>query len=649
MRRLLLLLCLLPLVGAAQSEYTWDDFVQMVAEDDGETDDGAATAWAEQMEELKGIAESPIDWATATRHDLERLPFLTPEQVEALVAYAYLHRPVRSLAELRLIPEIDYDVRQALTLFLRTDSTQAPPDRRLKIGRLKHQIDTRLDIPLYYRKAYSVKNGYAGDPLYHRIRYTLTDKRHLQAGARIEKDPGERFYDSWGAYAMLRDVGAVDRLVVGDYRVGFGEGLVMGGSSWMSKSVLRMRPATGIRPMTGMDEGNFLRGAAATLRLSPTLSLTAFASFRKLDATLADSAHAQTIVTSGLHRTKAERDKRRDLKSYAAGGDLSWTHRRTVLGLSGVFQGYDLPFAVSDKPYRRYYPVGNRFGAMGLHYATAAYRWFFQGEAALSTGRKGFATTHRITWLASDRWRLSASGRYYTHGYFSPYARATSESGGVRNELGGTLRCEAQSLWGFNLTAYLDLFYNQWPRYQMTESSAGQDLMVQLTRPLGRRHTLLLRYQLKRKAASDVMLTHHRAKLQWTYTPSKVLRSQTTLVTHSVSGRTGLALGESLKGAWRSDRWRATLTAAYFYTPDYATRVYIYQPSLLSTVATGQLYGHGLSLSATARWTAPSRRFLLEALVRTLRYFDRSTQGTGLQTIYSAWKSDISVQAVVKI
>lgn len=640
---LLLIIYILPLAAVAQATYTWDDFEQMMT--DEESDDAA---WAEQMEELKAIAEQRINWATATKHDLERLPFLAPEQIEALLEYAYMHRTVRTLSELALIPEIDYDTRQALTLFLTIAPTRPVTDR-LALDTLIHQFDTRLDIPLYYREGYSKENGYRGDALYHRVRYTLTDKRHLQAGAHVEKDAGERFYDSWGAYAMLKDWHRVERLMVGDYRVATGEGLVMGGSGWMSKSLLRLRSATGIRPMTGMDESNFMRGAAISVRLFRRLSLTAFASYRKLDATLKDSTQAQTIVTSGLHRTDAERDKRRNLKSYAAGGDLTWTYRRTALGLTALFLAYDLPLAASTQTYRRYYPVGRRFGAMSLHYATGTYRLHFAGEAAMSTGRTGFATLHRLTYLASDRWRFSASGRYYSAGYYSPYARATSESGGVRNEFGGTLRAEGQGLWGCTLSAYLDLFYNHWPRYQMTQSSAGQDLMAQITRPLSRRHTLLLRYQMKRKAASDVMQTHHKLKAQWTWTPNKAYRSQLTATSHTVAGSTGVALGESVKGAWRKDMWRASLTASYFYTPSYLTRVYIYQPALASSVVSSMLYGHGLRLHATARWTARGGHFRLEALISLLRYFDREEQASGLQTIHSPWKADISVQGVIKI
>ena len=84
----------------------------------------------------------------------------------------------------------------------------------------------------------------------------------------MEKDAGERFYDSYGAYAMLHDVGILDKAIVGDFRIGFGEGLVLGGSIWNSKSTPPLKTQGGIRPMTGMDETNFLRGAAATLSLS---------------------------------------------------------------------------------------------------------------------------------------------------------------------------------------------------------------------------------------------------------------------------------------------------------------------------------------------------------------------------------------------
>lgn len=658
---LAVLFTFMPLQVVAQAPFTWDDFVEAMYEEsgeDGSDDETNRNGWAEHMEELKMMAEHPLDLLTACKDDLERLPFLNDGQVEAILAYVYMHPP-KSLSELSLIRELDYTTIESLKLFVTIGEWKHEPEKpsvRKIVAALRSQLDSRVDIPLYYRKGYSVAGGYVGDPLYHRIRYTLGDGRHVSVGAHVEKDAGERYYDAWGAYAMLRGIGRLEKVVAGDYRIGWGEGLVMGGGAWTSKSVMYSRPQQGIRPMTGMDEMGFLRGMAATIRLGRSVHMTAFASHRQLDATLTADGEAQTIVPTGLHRTAIERGKKHNLGSTAMGGDVTWQHGRTQIGAAGFFQSYSralCPVSTASPSfptsYRRYYPRGKRFGSMGIHYAHGIYRWYFAGETAYSLGRKGLATTNRVEWLTNERWRITLTQRYYGKGYYSPYAQAVSESGGVRDETGVTLRVQAQGIVGWNMNAYIDLFHNSWPLYRMTHSSTGEEFCMQLSRNINRRNTVIVRYQLKRKETSDVMKNHNRLKLQWTYAPAPAYRQQTILMIHNVAGATGLGVSESVRGRWLHDRLDASMTINYFHTPDYATHIYINEPSLHSTMTSGMLYGHGLRAAVTMRWTTADKRLTLEAKMGSMRYFDRHEQGSNLQTIYSAWRNDISVQAILKV
>ena len=189
---------------------------------------------------------------------------------------------MQTLSELRLVPLINEATRRRLALFVYAEPEKNETEEKRLFAHLRNDFSTRLDIPLYYRLGQQQRaGGYRGDPLYHRIRYTLGNSRHFQAGIRLEKDAGERFYDSYGAFAMLQDVGILQRAVVGDYRIGFGEGLVVGGSIWNSKTTPPLKTQGGIRPMKSNDEVNFLRGAAVTLSLGKHVRLSTFASYRK--------------------------------------------------------------------------------------------------------------------------------------------------------------------------------------------------------------------------------------------------------------------------------------------------------------------------------------------------------------------------------
>ena len=543
MRLLLFLFFMLLASSLAAQKYDWDDFVEEYTSD---VERAEEEDLQQHLQELKELSEHPININTATVEDLLQLPFLSEAQIEQIHAYIYLHGQMQTLAELRLVPLIDDATRRWIPLFLYAEPEQQETDKRL-FSRLRHDFSTRLDIPLYYRVGQQQENGYRGDPLYHRIRYTLGNSRHFQAGLRVEKDAGERFYDSYGAYAMLHDVGILDKAVVGDYRIGFGEGLVIGGSTWNSKSTPPLKTQGGIRPMTGMDEVNFLRGAAVTLSLGNHIKLSAFGSYRKRDATLTSKDEVQTLRTDGYHRSASEWEKKRNVGSTVLGGNIAWYNKGFHLGATGYWQKFSRTLNPGSQQYRAIYPKGNAFGAVGMNYGYTRYRLSFAGEAAYSTAAGGWATINRASWSIGRSYVLSAVQRFYAYQYFSFYASALAENSNAQNESGVLVHLQAEPLAGLQLTAYADFFHHPWPRYRMTHSSTGQEFMLQGSYAISRKHTLLARYQLKRKENGDSMEPHHRIKLGWTCEPSGQWRLQTTGSFHGVLGSKGFMMVQNVR------------------------------------------------------------------------------------------------------
>lgn len=633
------------------SDTDWDTFLSEYTADEERPDEDNDT-WLLQLEELKLLHEQPLNINTATVEEFRQIPFLTDEQIEQIHAYIYLHGQMQTLGELRLVPLMDDRTMQWLHLFAYAQEAKADKEAR-PFAHLRQELSSRLDIPLYYRKGYMTSNGYAGDPLYQRIRYEIGNKRHFRAGVRVEKDAGERFYDSYGAFAQLRNIGILHNAVIGDYRIGFGEGLVVGGSSWYSKSTPTRNRQQGARPMTGMDETNFLRGAAATLSLLPnsssSLSLTVFASHRQQDATLNKDGSVKTIVAGGYHRTQTEREKKNNLASTVAGANMSWEHHGLHLGATGYWQHFSLPLCPGTEAYRTYYPSGTDMGALGLNYGYSRYRFTFAGETAYSTSHSGLGTLHRVTWIASKRYTLSAIQRYYAKNYRSLLSGAFAEGSNAQNENGVMLHLSAQPVDGWQFVTYVDFFYHPFPRYHINHSSQGQEAMLQVTHPIGSYHSLMARYQFKRKETASAMEPHHRLKAQWIYTPSKAFKLQTTAQLHSVLGSKGWSVQTQAASPLFGERLGTKLSIAYFHTPDYLSRIYLYEPSLFGSISSAQYYGRGVHAVATCRWTSRSGRWMLEGKYSMLRYMDRSEQGSAMQTIFSPWKNDISVQLRIRI
>ena len=183
----------------------------------------------------------------------------------------------------------------------------------------------------------------------------------------------------------------------------------------------------------------------------------------------------------------------------------------------------------------------------------------------------------------------------------------------------------------------------------MTHGSTGQEFFLQGSYAVSRRHTILARYQLKRKENADVMEPHHRVKLGWTGELTSRWRLQTTGFFHNVLGRNGFLFSQSARYLLPKPNLTLNAQLGYFNTDDYLSRIYLNSPALYSTFSSSSYFGHGVMGVLTCRWKSKNEKLWLEGRYSLLRYFDRDEQGTALQQILSPWKNDLSFQLRVKI
>ncbi len=716
---------LMTLACFSQRPMSWDEFVDYLYDHGGlpygdgmEGDAGGEGAgWEDCLEELHRLHEHPLNINTATRRDLQELPFLSGQQILHLIQYVDRHHGMHSLSELVLIPSITYYERRYLPLFLYAgeegipwwrasvdsmklaiDSLSLSAQGKRSLGNLvrkvagkpRHELASRMDIPLYHRRGYLVQDGYRGSRIYNKVYYRLESSGHLSASLRMERDAGERGIDSYGGHVLLNDMVlageghghgvSLKSFLLGDYKVSFGQGLVLNQGFGMGKLSFNFRKSGGFRPHRSTEEMNFMRGAGLTLSIS-NLDISLFYSHRHWDATPDKSSGqgpltVKTIVRDGYHRTDTERGKKGLLAADVMGGNLTWRKAGFHLGGTGYWMKTDKELVPGTAFYRQIYPQGNHFGAMGLDYGYEAYRWRFFGEAAyggtllrlsadaeLQTGqedlRNGCALLNGVSWRVSQRYSLTAVQRYYNHHYYSFFSSVMSELGRVQNETGGMVRLDAQPWDGVGIVAYVDMFHNPWPRYGLTRSSHGWEALAEGTCTVTRSHTLKVRYQAIRKDYEKETGLRHRLRFQWlAYTPSERWRFTTTAMIHALPGSHGEAIGTYARYTGNPDYQdrtarKGTLSASvggiYFHTTDFDSRIYQYEPTVTEMMYVPSYSGHGIRGTGVVRWCLYGDLLQFELKYGVTRYFDREVQGSGLQTIYSPVKNDVTMQARIRL
>ena len=298
----------------------------------------------EEMEELKRNNSQLIPINTATRQELEDLSFLSDKQIETILAYVYQH-PLQSEYELQLIDNLDYYTIHKLTQFIivnKVDHIEHKESIRSLFKQTRQEIASRLDYPLYTREGY--KNKFLGLPWYSNIRYSLQAGHKMEWGFTLEKEEGEPFfalknrkgYDYISFYLMFHNWKWIKNMVVGNYKLNWGEGLIIGSNGFLHHylpAFIYPTLSCKMRKHQSNDEFHYLSGFAATFQWKKNIEFSPFYSLRKLDAKIVNN-QIKTIYKNGKHRTYTDFINRNKARQQLVGVNLDFLFSHLKFGLT---------------------------------------------------------------------------------------------------------------------------------------------------------------------------------------------------------------------------------------------------------------------------------------------------------------------------
>ena len=615
----------------------------------GETEDFESTSWEEYEEVLAEYAEHPMNLNVATREDLQRLPFLTAQQIEDILAYMYRYGAMKSLGELAMIPSIGWQQRQLLRYFVEAGAVKLRsfPALRSIVKYGKHELVNMVKIPFYDRKG--DVEGYLGSKYKHWLRYQFRYGDYVKMGFLGSQDAGEPFfshankmgYDFYSFYLQVRKWGRLKNLTLGRYRLHEGMGLILNNDFGFGKlSVLSSlgRNSNTIRVHSSRTSANYLQGAAATVQVVPRLDLTGFVSYRTIDATLKEGG-IKTIVTSGLHRTEKEVEKKDVASAFLIGGNLNYKYQGFHIGTTAFYSSYSKPLIPDKKQvYKQFAPTGNRFWNAGVDYGYISHRWLLQGETA--TGDCGVvATVNTVSYLFSEKFSLVALYRFYPYRYYSLYANSFSEGSDVQDENGAYLGGNWSPTAQWNVTGYVDFAYFAWPKYGTDGSTQSLDGLLNITFRPSEHLILGGRYRCKDK--QDVLT--QRARLYVAF--SNQVWNMRTQCDASFSRKQTMSRGWMVSQmlGFRRDKLKLNAHIGYFHTDDYDSRVYGNEAGMLYAMSFGCYFGQGIRYALVARVDASSQLIVIGKLGIT-DYFDSNHISSGLQQINRSSQPDLEIQ-----
>ena len=607
--------------------------------------------------------DNPIDLNKTTSQELAQLGLLSPAQISEILEHINTTGRLMSIYELQVLPSFTpADIRRIMPFVtVSTDESLGKSLAGLFKGRNNYAT-------LGYARAMPTaigyqNNTYLGPPDRMQLRFRLRNPGHASIGLNAQKDPGEQWLtgtkipapDYLSAHAFLENQGRVKQFIVGDYRLQFGQGLVLGAGFMVGKNietVATVKQSTlGILPYTSITENRFFRGTGLTLGLSKHVQVTMFYANQKLDATLTDSTATtvSAIRTSGLHRTAAELNAKGQLHAQAWGSAITFTNDKLSTGVLLVNSQFDKNIVPPPRDYNKYRFTGNRL----LNYS-----WFGQYQAGgflifsevARANNAGMGINLGVIGSVTKYVSLSMLYRKFDPDFHSLYGLPFAERGAIGNENGLYWGIQLVPLRRVTLAAYYDMYRFPWLTSATAAPTNGLDFMRRLA------------YNINEEAKAFIQVRNESAPQRedagntFINQPANLLKSVINFdynLEHPVTFRTRAQYNNfnNTEEGWliyqdinySSMKVGVTGRMLIFDTDSFNARQYAYEKDVLFTYNTKMFNGKGISYYLMLKYK-PIRNLALRLKWSYTEYADRNEIGSGNDLLPDNQKNQVTAQ-----
>jgi hypothetical protein len=628
------------------------------------------------IEDLESLIEHPININATSASELSRLYVLNDVQINKLLEYLVKYGPAYSIFELKTVDGFTPDLLQKIEPFIwfgpRTEKQNFSDAFQYGKNQLLLRTLGNVQKARGYKPNKDGEKPYEGNQYKYYTRYKYEARDQFSAGFTAEKDQGESFFtgsnkqgfDFYSAHVSLKINKTFERVVVGDFLVRTGQGLVLwqGYTSGKSENVLAISKTNqGIRPSTAVDENLFFRGAATTLNFGKT-NLSIFYSQKKDDGNMegTDSTgyFVTSLQTSGYHRTNSEIEDKNSVRNTNFGGVFSWSFSNLKVGATIIHQKLNMPLIPASQLYNQFRFSGTENLTGGVDYIFNRGKYQFFGEAAMSKS-KGKAFVQGAIVNLNDQLSFSLLYRHFDRNYQSLWANTFAEGSNISNESGLYFGTKILPVKFVTLTAYSDLYKSPWINYTTAAPSTGWDALVQANVVLSRKLDFYVRYKNEEKEEKVIQNERYvnlpvqnqklRFHINFKYSEKIILK---TRFEHSkyngLQKENGFLIFQDIQ--FHPAKFPVNLTAriAYFNTNSYDSRIYAYENDLLYAFSIPSFYGTGFRTYLNLNYKI-SKNIDCWFKIANTSWTDRDTISSGYNEISGNNKTELKFQLRLKI
>ncbi len=661
-----------------------EDLIENIAESSDEELD-----YTSLFDDFNYFINNPLNLNIATKEELEKLYILNDFQIKSLLHYIDKNGQLLSIYELQLVygftPELIQKILPFITVLVKPEVKKFSLKRAVKYG--SNQYFLRLNSTVEDQKGYtpisdsalniSPNSRYLGSRLKIYTRYKYHYKNKIAFGFTTQKDAGEEFFkgtqkngfDYYSAHLQLSNFGHLKTLVVGDYKLRFGQGLNLwsGMATGKSAYVLNIRrKAQGIRKYSSTDENKFMRGVGATFSYKD-IDFSTFISKKKIDANLSEKdtlddelRSVSSFLVSGIHATPSQLEDKHAIDENLFGGNLTLNKKDFKIGMTYVKYKYGADLIKNITPYNQFDFTGSENSNLSVDYQFGIRNIYFFGEAARSSNG-AIAYVNGAVANVAPQVSISILHRDYARNYQALYSNAFAENTRNVNEKGIYIGTEIHPIKHWKVSAYYDTYKFPWIKSRASALSNGVDYLTQVDFRLSRKVQMYWRVKNETKSVNvdknellnpsdarylvDVSNLHLRYNIVYQILDVLQLKNRIELVKYKKgdeSSENGYLIYQDIVYRPKILPLKISFRYGVFDTDTYNARIYAYEANVLYAYSIPAYSSKGVRTYLTLKYSLKK----LDIWLRYAQtyYSNKSIIGSGLNEISGNTKTDLTFQ-----
>jgi len=552
----------------------------------------------EIIEFLQHLRENPVNINTAAHDELMRLPFLSPDQADSIIALRETLQQFTSVRQIRKVtgPEVYKLIREFIVI-------KSPVKKH---GQFIHKTQYAFDQPNLPASA-SGNHIYDYNKIYGRL------GKEIQAGLISQKDPGESSYtDYLNGYLSFKN--SSWQVILGSFQLRYAEGLMYSRGFSSQKSAEVTLPFRwknqGSQGTLTSSENSALFGLSAQTPEFYHAVLHVFYSNALRDAQLnADRDIVIGLNYEGYHRTVSEKFRADLIREQILGFALLF-NLAEFGNFGALFSNFNYdpglnfsPKTVGLSAFRRQYYrfSGDKLMQYGLFWNYKKQNLSFSSEFGFSDiGSPGYSASLLLSFL-----RFGAGVKIWqaSRNFQSPYGRIFDDANPFpQAEKGVYFAVDMQPIDDVRLQLYRIFKNDLWRSYFSSSTTVGNEWLLQCdyqfyrhklrTRVQQKNHEDFIENPMGRLLRKHITQQFARSEIELHPARQIALRTRWEFTRVSYPSERGTYLFQDAR-FYLSSRALVTARLTVYRTDSYNSRLYEYETDLPGSFSNYALYGEG--------------------------------------------------------